>query len=63
MCVFNLSTDTHSMCFVNDIRKDFDRVKGIVYPEMNILSKFTYPHVITNLYDFLSFCGTPKKIF
>ncbi len=62
VCVFNLSTDTHSMCFVNDIRKDFDCVKGIVYPEMNIWSKFTHPHVITNLYDFFFLWNTKEDI-
>lgn len=55
VCVFNLSTDTHSMYIVNDTRTDFDCARGIVYPKMNILSKCTHPHVITNLYDLLSF--------
>lgn len=27
--------------------------KGIVYPNIKIISSFTHPHVIQNLYDFL----------
>jgi len=29
-------------------------VKGIVHSKMKILSLFTYPYVIPNLYEFLS---------
>lgn len=36
------------------------RYKAIVHW---ILSTFTHPHSTPKLYDFLSFCGTQKKIF
>ncbi len=29
--------------------------KGIVHPKITILSSFSHPHVISNMYDFLSF--------
>lgn len=36
--------------------------KGIVDPKMKIRSSFTYPHVGSNLYGFLFFCGTQKDV-
>jgi len=36
-------------------------IKGIVQPKMKILSSFTYPHIVPNLYDF--FCKTQKNTF
>jgi len=29
-------------------------LKGTVHPKMNILSSFTHPQVVSNLYEFLS---------
>ncbi len=37
-------------------------LQGIVHPKINILSSFTYPHVVPNLYEFLSNVEQ-KKIF
>jgi len=34
-------------------------VKGLVYPKMKILSVFTHPHVVPNLYVF--FCSAEHK--
>jgi len=37
-------------------------VKGIVYAEMKSLFLFTHPRVVSNMYNFLFFCGI-QKIF
>jgi len=37
-------------------------VKGLVHPKMKILSVFTQPHVVPNLYVYM-FCWTQRKIF
>ncbi len=34
---------------------DRDEIKGIVHPKINILSSFTHPHVVPNLYELLSY--------
>jgi len=36
-------------------------LKGIVHFKMKILSSFTHPQVVSNLYEFINF--TQKKIF
>jgi len=33
--------------------KGFPGLKGIVHPQINILSIFTHPHVVPNLYVFI----------
>ncbi len=38
------------------------RLKGTVHPKMKILSSFTHPQVVPNLYECL-FCWTQRKIF
>jgi len=37
-------------------------IKGIIHPKIKILSSFTHPEVVPNLYEFLS-CWKEKKIF
>ncbi len=40
-----------------------DTLKGIVHPKMNILSSFTHPHVVLNLYEFLSYVEHKRRYF
>ncbi len=47
---FNVST--HSKC-------QFTHLKGIVHPKMRILSSFTHPQVVPNLYECL--CSAEHK--
>jgi len=43
--VIHLHTET-------DKTSDCDTIKGIGHPKMEILSSYTHPHVVPNLYDF-----------
>ncbi len=36
--------------------------KGIVYPKMKILSSFTHPQVVPNLYEFISAVDNKRRI-
>jgi len=36
-----------------------NRLKGLVHPKMKILSLFTHPHVVPNLYVFI--CSAEHK--
>ncbi len=38
-------------------------IKGTVHPKMKILSSFTHPHVIPNLYKFLSYVEHKRRYF
>lgn len=38
-------------------------IRGIVQPQMKILSSFNYPHVVPNLCRFMFSCGAQNKIF
>jgi len=38
-------------------------IKGIVHPKMKILSSFTHPQVVPNLYEFLSSAEHERKYF
>ncbi len=46
------------------IRKNMlSKLKGIVNPKLKILSSFNHPQVVPNLYEFIFFCRTQRKIF
>ncbi len=38
-------------------------VKGIVQPKMKIVSSFTHPHVVPNLYEFLFYVEHKRRYF
>ncbi len=38
-------------------------LKGIVHPKMKMLSSFTHPHVVPNLYVFLFYAEHKNNIF
>jgi len=37
----------------NDSKAGYEPFKGLVHPKMKILSVFTHPHVVPNLYMFI----------
>ncbi len=45
------------------IHQAFITFKGIVHPKMKMLSSFTHPHVISNLYEFLSYVEHKRRYF
>ncbi len=44
----------HELILNNIYKLTVTYIKGIVHPKILILSSFIYPHVVPNLYDFLS---------
>ncbi len=41
----------------------FDNIKEMVQPKMKLLSSFTHPHVVSNLYEFLSYVEHKRRYF
>ncbi len=49
--------------WLTKVRAHRSVIKGIVHPKMNILASFTHPHVVPNLYKFLSYNEHEKIYF
>ncbi len=49
--------------FITSIEINIKMSKGIAHPKMKMLSSFTHPHVIPNLYKFLSYVEHKRRYF
>jgi len=51
----DVAAQRKTLCYLTDSHN----IKGLVYPKMKVLSVFTHPHVVPNLYVFI--CSAEHK--